>query len=554
MSLLNNIWDVKSNNSSIVDLLLKDRKIEDIESFFNPDFEMLHDPFLMKDMQKVIERIIEAREKKEKIVIYGDYDTDGVTSATLLRELLEKLDLEVSVLIPDRIQDGYGLNKRHFDSFKKQGISLLMTVDNGITSTEEIKEASKKGIDVIVIDHHLPHHEIPNCLILDPLQKGCSYPDKYLCAAGVVYKLLQAFHQEYPTVFTESYVKWQLDLVAIGTVVDCAKLVGENRILVSCGLKVLSQTKRPGLEQLIKLCKIESSKIKASDLGYKIGPRLNAAGRISSAQKAFLVLYEKDRNKLIDQVFELQDLNIKRQGIVVDMQLEAYRLIDNSKDFIFVEKDSWHPGIVGLLAGQLVSEFNKLSFVLCRIDDYIVGSIRSPEINLNVVDILTEAKYLLKKFGGHKKAAGFTIEAKNLLEFKNFIEKYFETNVNKEDLKTSLIIDSEMEAKDVNLNLLELIEKFEPFGIGNPCPNFLLRNLKIENLNTVGIKKNHVKFSLSKGQYRFKAIAFNFGKYIEKLNLAGSIDMVFIPKLNSWNGVDNLDLQVIDIKINNTIL
>jgi len=554
-SLPNNEWKIlaDNNNNNFVDLLLKNRQISNVENFLDPNFEKLYDPFLMKDMEAVIQRLEKAKQKEENIIIYGDYDTDGITSSLLLCETLEKFGLKnIEVFLPDRVYDGYGLNNKHFDEFKSKNISLIITVDNGIAAAKEVKEAKSLGIDVVITDHHIPQEIVPEALILNPLQKNCAYPDKYLCGVGIVFKLLQALGIKYPDIFTEVYIKWQLDLVAIGTVVDCAKLIGENRILVSCGLKVVKKTKRLGLKQIINFSNLAGKEIQSEDLGFKIGPKLNAAGRISSAKKAFDTLYCREEKKAIDCAFELQELNSERQNMVSEMLLESYSLIDHSNKFIFIKNDSWNAGLIGLLAGQLTSEFHKPAFVMCKTPEGIVASIRTPEINLNIVDVLAFHKNLLKKFGGHKSAAGFTIEEEHFEKLERALSKYFEENIKDKDLATSLIIDTELGAEDLTMKLLNEINKLAPFGIGNKAPKFILKNILLHKINLIGVKQNHLRMTFNfEGKY-LQAIAFGFGKYYEELKqkLNKSMNLAFCPKLNNWKGQKSIDLHIIDIDFN----
>jgi len=554
-TLLGTQWNILEKHSEVIlDVLLKNRNIENVEDFLNPKYEDLHDPFSMKNMREVVERLSKAKEKKEKILIYGDYDVDGITSTVLLQDVLEKFGLEVVVFLPNRLKDGYGVNAKYLQEFKDQGVSILITVDNGIAAVNEVKKANELGLTVIVTDHHLPQEELPNALILNPLQEDCEYVDKYLCGVGIVYKLLVAMAKTYPEIYDDNFVKWKLDIVALGTVVDCAKLLGENRIITTYGLKVLHKTKNLGLKYLKTFLKSAEEEPKSEDLGFKIGPRLNAAGRIGEAKRAYEALHEKDEKTVINIVAELQELNTTRQEMVSEMMLEAYSMIDISKKYIFLKKDDWHAGIVGLLAGNLSREFSKPAFIMCKTDEGIVGSVRSPEMNLNVMNAINAQKDLLARYGGHKSAAGYTVDIKNYENLEKGLDKYFSEKVTEDDLQVVLKIDCVLLSSQISKDLISNIQKLAPFGVANEEPVFVLENVKIENFNLVGLKKNHARFNLSSDNYRFKGIAFNFGKYFDKLHLVKQenrfVRIAFSPRVNRWQGRESIDLHIMDIEIN----
>jgi len=556
VSLLNQRWKINSvleDSGLITDVLLEDRKISDKELFLSPQFEALHDPFLMMNMQKAIDRILLAEKKKEKVVVYGDYDIDGVTSTILIVELLEKMGLEATGKIPHRVDDGYGLNIKHIDKFKEKGVSLIITVDNGIAAFEAIKKANELNIDVVVLDHHTPQDKLPEAIILNPLQEGCNYPNKDLCGVGIAYKFLQAMGKVLPDIFDEGYIKWQIDLVAMGTVADCMKLIDENRIFVEYGLKVMSKTKRLGLKKLIEFSGISDREIESSDIGFKIGPKINAAGRLDTAMKAFDALYLKtDEPSVIENIFELQELNSKRQNVLNQMILDSYTFIDTSDKFVFARKNDWHAGVIGLLAGHMSRENSKPAFAICKTNEGIVGSIRCPEMDFNIMDVLNKCEDLLDRYGGHKSAAGFTVKEEN---YEAFIDKVRESfsNVTDDELEVNLFIDFEINPNQITFELLDNINRLAPFGVGNEEPVFLMKELSIDSIKLVGAKKNHIKFILKSEDNIFSAIAFNFGKYTEELRKAMDnkqlINLVFVPKVNVWKGNKSLDLHVVDISM-----
>jgi len=552
-------WNILNESSAdIEDILLDNREITDKEGFFEPSLDKLCDPFLFADMEKVLIRFALAKEKQEKIVIYGDYDVDGITSAILLRDILVDFGIaEVDVYIPHRVNDGYGLSDKYFDKFKEDGVSLVVTVDNGISAVNEVNKIKKMGIDIIVTDHHEPHDCVPNCLIINPMVKGSKYPDLSICGVGVCFKILQAFSIKYPEVFNQEYLISKLDLVVLGTVADMGCMLGENRILVTNGLKALGNTKRPVLKHLMKFSDIDLSAISVQDIGFKIAPKINAAGRMESALLSFEALSCMDYNKALDYVFALQDLNSKRQDSIKSMSAKYSKKVDNSLNYILVRDDEFNPGLIGLLSASLSREYSRPCFVLCKNGDDYVGSARIPDIDLNLVKIIGKMSKYLKYYGGHKGAAGFTVLSGKIEQFEGALEDYFSTEVDLNDMEGSLKIDTYLDAENINMNLLKRNMKLGPFGEGNKEPIFLVRGLMIDRINKVGKDKTHLQITLKKGSVTLRAIAFNFSKhcnFLEKHKAEQkTFDCAVELKINRWNGNEFLDLCIIDVDVKDNL-
>lgn len=554
-------------------ILLYNRGIKnqkEIDNFLNPDYHSdLYDPYLMKGMRKAVDRIIKAVENKEKIVIYGDYDADGICSSVILATLFKEAGANFDVYIPDRFKEGYGLNQKSLKRIINLKTKLLITVDCGITDFEEIEYINKINIDVIVVDHHLVPEKPPKAFsIIDPKQKDDKYPFKFLSAAGVVFKLVQALLNKryFKSKIKEGFEKWLLDLVAISTVADMMPLVDENRILVKYGLYVLSRTKRKGLKKLMEVSKISPffdkkelvTNLTVDALAFVLGPRINAASRMDHANTSYkLLIGEKDR-----EVEELANIlnkhNRDRQKEVASIvnKIRKRILSQDKKDipFLIFEGDKdWSPGLVGIVASKLTEEFYRPTFVYTILNkEKSRGSCRSiPEIN--IVEAMKSCKDLLSEFGGHAAAGGYELLNKNLENFKNCLNDYIKKElkkqkIKKEDLVPKLFIDTEIDYKDINFELYDLINKFEPFGEKNPEPLFLMRNLKISQKRLVGNNGKHLAIYLKKGGMHFRGISFNNGSFNSQIKIGDKVDIVFSLIENKWQGERKLEFKILDIK------
>jgi len=538
---------------------------EKIDEFFNPDYEKSsHDPFLLKDLKKSIKRIEQASRRKEKVVIFADYDADGVCSATLMNEVLALYDIKSHIYIPDRQTEGYGLNLEAINEFAKRDYKLIITVDCGITDFEEVKLAKEFKMDVLIFDHHEVLKKVPSAFaIVNPKQKKCQYPFKNLSAAGVVFKLVQAVAQIKK--MPKSWEKWFLDLVAISTVTDSMPLFGENRVLVKYGLIVLSQTKRRGLMALMAQARISPSydaetmetNINTMILGFVIGPRLNAASRIDKGLLAYELLNAKNEEEAQDAAKKLEGKNLERQKMVVDVLKEARAKISDTLDgkkVVFAGNKNWNNGIIGLIAQKLSNEFNRPAFVYRELDDRCVGSVRSLP-GFNAVKAMDKCKKLLIEYGGHPEAAGFAVLNENLEEFKKSIEKIASKELTKGELIRNIYIDAETDEDDLSWKVFDEIRKFAPFENGdhiaetcNNLPLFLVKNAKIRNIRNVGSNGNHSKMSIELGDREFNAIGFGLANDCANIKIGDKINVVFELISNEWNDTKELQLKIVDFK------
>lgn len=569
------LFEAFPEHSPLILQLLYNRGLttqETIDEFFSPDYKNdVHDPYLLKGIKTAVERIFYAIKKKEKILVYGDYDADGVTSSVLVIKTLKFLGAkDVAIYIPDRAKEGYGINKEAIGQIKKMNVSLIITVDCGVASWKEVDLANSLGIDVIITDHHWVPEKLPKALaIINPKQKGDNYPYKNLAGVGVAFKLSQALlssqnkEQNYNDNKTNiSFEKWLLDLVAIGTVADSVPLLGENRTLLNYGLIVLGKTKNIGLAELIR--KIKSNKsassakeqtfiIDSDTIGYQISPRINAAGRMDHANTSFELLITESADEAQGLVTSLEILNTQRQSLTEKIIKQIRERIGKTpKEKIIFEGDSaWPIGILGLIAGKLADEYSRPVFIYNKGENFSGGSCRSIP-SFSIIEALSQCQSLLSEFGGHKGAAGFRTDNKNLEKLKEKIEKIAALEIKNEELVPSISIDAEVTIKNIDWPFFEKVEKIAPYGEANPEPVFLIRHMNVIEMRTVGNGEKHLKLylesALEKG-IKFHAIGFNFGEWSNKLKPGSLIDIVFTLTANRWNGHCNLEFKIVDLKI-----
>ncbi len=536
---------------------------EQIDEFLYPDYSQdIHDPFLFLDMEKAVERVFRAVEKNEKIIVHGDYDADGVCSALIMVAVLEAMGAEVQVYIPHRELEGYGLNMQTVEELGKNGVSLIITTDCGISNRAEIKRAAELGIDVIITDHHAEPPELPEAAfaIIDPHLAREKYPFRELSGAGVAFKFVQAilrspkFQVSGFEIDAEAFEKWLLDLVAIATITDIMPLLGENRTLVKYGLLVLNKTQRLGLKKLIESLGLNKNKdLDARNVAFQIGPRLNAAGRIDHANQAYELLKTDDENEVDDLVSVLNKTNEGRQSLSERVTAEAKAQIGEDigeEKFLFALGDGWPVGIVGLVAGKIADSFWRPTFVMTEKEGKIMGSGRSiPEFD--IMEALRSTKEFLSHYGGHAGACGFTLkDKKDLKKFKNAVKKLAKKKLDGLELAPTLNIDAEVKLEKINWELFGLLEKFAPFGRANERPRYLGRGLVVENFEGVGTNGNHLRINLSheNGQKK-KFIGFCFGEWCQKLKAGDKVDVVFEVDVNEWNGNRELQMKIIDLKM-----
>jgi single-stranded-DNA-specific exonuclease len=549
-----------------------------IDEFFNPDYqEDLHSPFLLKGMKKAVKRILQAVERKEKIVIYGDYDADGVCSTAILFLTLQALGMDNPVVyIPDRDREGHGLNKEAVKMLAQAGAELIVAVDCASRDLVEVDLLNSLGIDIVITDHHEVGDKLPKAVALvNPWQKGDKYPFKELAGAGVAYKLACALLKL--TKLTTSDVvnlkKWLLDLVAIATVADVMPIIGENRTLVKYGLGVLAQTKWLGLQELMKVAQINpqvtqpslageapSTNLNTYTLGFILGPRLNAAGRMDHANTAFELLVTQDKKEAERLAQQLNQENVNRQNLTdkvvqeIKSRLEKKFAQGEDPKLIFEGSPDWPVGIIGLAAGKVAEKYRRPTIIYQQKEKMIFASCRSiPQFDL--MEVVEKCADFFDDFGGHKQAAGFRMKEENLNKVRNTFIQVAEDRLKDEDLTPILDIDAELTLADISWQNYDQIQYFAPFGRANPEPRFLVKGMEVVDLRIVGNNGRHLKLELrmvdqdSKLAKNFKAIGFGLGEWEERLKTGDLIDLVFEFIVDEWNGRRDLQMKVVDLKL-----
>jgi len=531
----------------------KDKKA--ITSFFNPDFERdLPDPFLFRDMEKAVGRILRAVKNREKIAVYGDYDVDGITSTSVVKIVLDQLGADSLIYIPDRAKEGYGINLNALKFIKGQGVKLIITVDCGIRSIEEIRQAKKWGMDVVLTDHHMPGEAIPKALaVINPKVKKETYPFRDLAGVGVAFKLAVAIVQTAPRKFTDGCEKWLLDLVALGTVADLVPLAGENRTLVKYGLIVLGRTKRLGIKALFSAARLELSAQNPPDTGqisFQIAPRLNAAGRMDHANASFELLNTVDEKEAAELARQLETKNGRRQRLTDKVVKEIENKLDLKKKVVFEGHPEWPVGILGLAAGKITEKYARAAFIFNIKKDLCQGSVRSMG-KFKVVWALEQCKDLLLGYGGHDYAGGFTFLPKNQEKIRRKLYRIANKLLKEEDLVWETQIDQRVELKEINWELLTEIKRMEPFGVGNSSPLFLAQGVELFQCSLVGNGHKHLKMWFRDGDKTFEAIGFGKGdKYCHLTpNKNPQLDIVFEISSDEWNGQKKLQLIVRDLRV-----
>jgi single-stranded-DNA-specific exonuclease len=515
------------------------------EAFLGNAPPEVDDPFLLSHMDRTVQRIINAMEADERIVIYGDYDADGITATTLLIEALKGEGIKVEYYIPDRMTEGYGLNNEALINLKSSGADLVITVDCGIRAIEEIQNAKSLGLDVIVTDHHAPGPEIPEAYaIINPKQQGDSYPFKGFAGVGIAYKVSQAIKSK----LGEKTSDGQLELVAIGTIADLAPLVGENRYLVAEGLQSLNETNRLGLKALAEIAGVSNKTITADTVGFVLGPRINAAGRLESAAQALELLLTTDQDRAKDLAQELDTINRRRQKLTGEIvELARMQVIDQGRvrNLIFAAHPEFHEGIVGLAASRLTEEFYKPAIVATMGEEFTRGSARSIP-GFHITEAFDYCADILQQYGGHSAAAGFTVPTSELDNFWERLEIFAEDKMANLEVIPSVEIEAVVSFSDINNDLLEFVERLQPCGIGNPKPLFGARDVQVLNKRGVGRDQNHLKLMLKSEGRIFDSIAFRKG-YLTQ-DLPSIIDIAFYIERNVYMGYESIQLNIQEIR------
>jgi single-stranded-DNA-specific exonuclease len=511
-------------------------------------------------MDKAVQRIAKAIFNREKICIYGDYDVDGITSTSLLYLFLKELNANVTYYVPNRLEEGYGLNKEAIDEICQKKINLMITVDCGITAVDEVAYAVDKGIDIIITDHHQQGERLPlkACAIVNPMRMDDTYPFKYLSGVGVAFKLVMAlryFLQNSPEYkFSLPNIKKYLDIVTLGTIADVVPLVGENRIFVKHGLKMLSEkSSRVGLEELKKITGLVNVSLNASHIGFVLAPRINAVGRMGCSDRGVRLLITEDKNEARWLAEELDMENRYRQGIEKTILAESYakierhRLHEKYRGIVLYSED-WHPGVIGIVASRVVEKYFRPTIVITMENGLGKGSARSiPAFHL--YDGLKDISDLLVSFGGHKYAAGLKVEAENIKMLQKEFHKIISSQLNDEDFIPEINIDAIVEDSQINDELVQWLNKMRPFGSGNSEPVFLMKGLrKFQQFFYIGKDKKHIKGFLEKNGRVFQVIGYNMPEYEKILKNNEIFDIAFVPEYNTWLGEKTIQLKLKDIR------
>lgn len=515
---------------------------ESLQSFLHPSLDDLHDPYLLHDMDKAVERIRRAIEENEQILIYGDYDADGMTSASILKETLEELGAECQVYLPNRFTDGYGPNASVYKYFiEQQGISLIVTVDNGVAGHEAITYAQTQGVDVVVTDHHSLPEELPNAYaIVHPEHPEGNYPFKHLAGCGVAFKLACALLEQVQVEL--------LDLVAIGTIADMVSLTDENRILVKYGLSILRQTERIGLQELMKLASLDREELDEESVGFQLAPRLNALGRLDDPNPAVELLTGFDDEEAIEIALMIDQKNSQRKEVVEAIYREAKALVNPEKPVQVLAGQGWNPGVLGIVAGQLLGELHQPVIVLSIEEGKAKGSARSVEA-INIFDALNDHRDLFLAFGGHAGAAGMTLEVDKLDQLSQVLTDYILKNGLDKAGKSSLRLDEELDLELLDLGTIRSLEKLKPYGMDYPKPIFYLRDFYVESARTMGQDGRHLKFRVAKGKARFDVVAFGKGHLATEFSQTKNLELAVSLSVNQWNGNTTLQLMLEDARV-----
>ena len=541
-----------SRNSSIILAQRGINNYHSAKSFFRPKFNNLHDPFLMKDMKFAIDRIKEAINNKEKILIYGDYDVDGVASTALLTNFLRQKTNNIFPYIPDRETEGYGVSFNGIKKAIKKQVSLIISIDCGIKALKEVEYAKKNNIDFIICDHHLPESEIPNAIaVLDPKRVDCKYPFKELCGCGIGFKLIQALSLEWD-MNTRKLINY-LDLVSLATVADQVPLYDENRIITYLGLEQINKEPRPGIKAL--LSDFKGDEISTSTLVFKLCPKVNAAGRMKHANLALELLMCEKLEHTVNLSEQISSINIERREEDKKTTEEALIQIKQKEEESFystlVHNDNWHPGIIGIVASRLIEKYYRPTIVLTKQGEYYIGSARS--INgFDIYKALKKCTNLLEQFGGHKYAAGLKLHESKLKLFRSEFEKFSKKNISQKQKIKTLIYDLEIPLSDLNFKFFKIIEQMEPFGPNNLKPIFCSRNcVTTSQTRTVGNNNKHLQLFIKSKNEIYKGIAFGRGDLLNKINESKGFDILYSVEKNTWNGNTELQLIIMDLKLNN---
>ena len=529
---------------------------DEAKHFFRPSLSDLHDPFLMKDMDKAVERISNAILNKEKILVYGDYDVDGTTAVSLVYTFLHNQYVNVEYYIPDRYKEGYGISIQGIDYAKENGCNLIIALDCGIKSIDKIEYANKLGVDFIICDHHRPGSELPDAVaVLDPKRTDCEYPYKELSGCGVGFKLIQAIAQQKGIPFED--LTQYLDLVAVSIAADIVPITGENRILAFYGLKLLNENPRPGFKAILDLSNFKKDEITVNDVVFLIAPRINAAGRIESGKSAVELLVSKNDNVAGLLGDGINEHNLKRKDLDASITEHALQLIEESEDHQYrkstvLYNSAWHKGVIGIVASRLTEKYYRPTIVLTKSNDennMVSGSARSVK-DFDVYNAIESCSDLLEQFGGHMYAAGLTMKEENVQEFIERFEEVVSSTIEDRMLVREVEIDAELNLNDINQKFFNILKQFAPFGPGNMSPIFKSSNLRDNGRGKV-VGNNHLKLTLVQHedyQSTFDGIAFQLGHHHPQVEQQDAFEVVYHIEENNFNNRTTLQLNIKDLK------
>jgi single-stranded-DNA-specific exonuclease len=539
----------KNNISELLSRILLNRGLntdEKIDKYLYPKIEHLYDPFILNDMDIAVQRIIKAINNKEKVTVYGDYDVDGITSIAILNKFLTELGVENTYYLPNRLDEGYGLNQTAINTIAENGTKLLITVDCGISACSEIEYANSIGLDVIITDHHECLDKLPNAYaIINPKRKDSKYPFTYLAGVGVTFKLIHALSLKLNLDRTK-YLKY-LDIVCLGTVADIVPLIDENRVIVKFGLELIKKTKNRGLKALIQAAGYNN--IDSTAISFGLAPRINACGRMGEAQIALKLLLTDEEKEAFDIANELNKINRDRQSVEKRIMEEALSIIEKEQlykdNVIILGNTDWHHGVIGIVASKITEMYYKPSILICFEGEEGKGSGRSIE-GFDLHNALCGCSSKLIKYGGHEMAIGLSIEKCKFTEFRNGMLEIAKAQIT-EELVATIKVDAELTTKDISLEMVKSLQLLEPYGEGNLPPVFVYKNIKVDSIRTLSEGK-HLKLNVKDGNIVYDAIGFNMGELKDSIKMGDKVDILHYLEVNRYNNTERVQLNIKDIK------
>lgn len=536
----------KYNLSKLVATVISNKQLQgSIDVFLNPTRKDFYDPFLMPDMEVAVNRIVKAIENKEKVIIYGDYDVDGITSITVLKKFLQERGLNVDSYIPNRLNEGYGLNKNAIDKIVSEKYTLMITVDCGISGIEEIEYANSLGLETVITDHHEPAQTLPNAVaVVDAKRKDNKYPYNQLAGVGVVFKVIQAISIKY-NLDEKEYLKY-LDFVCVGTISDIVPLVDENRVISKLGLKLVEVTKNVGLRALLD--SIGSKVIDSSTISFGVAPRINACGRLGYEQEALDLFFTENIIRAQEIAKDLNKYNSERQQKEVKIYKESIEMIENgekNRNCIILGHEDWHHGVIGIVSSKITEMYYKPSILIGFEDDEGKGSGRSVQ-GFDLHEALSNCSTYIERFGGHSMAIGITVKRKDFDNFKEEVEEYCK-NANVSEYIPVIKIDEEITSEDIKIETVKGLKDLEPYGEANKMPIFIYKNLKIDSIRALSEGK-HIKLTLRDKNILIDAIGFNMGNLVDEFLLGDKVDIVGCLEINKYNGRESVQINLKDMR------